>query len=145
MLAGSVTGQPLWGVSEQEAAHLHSVVSILPSEKGHGSLQAAYRLSVRPVPPVPGDLLADPELDEASAVGVYGQPCPVEIRAIVAGSGDAFAIVSNGQEQSLVRAGDHLKSSWGRGRIVSIVANTLVIRHGGVVKNCHFSPLDRGR
>ncbi len=93
------------------------------------SLRPLYRLEVIEVPEPPAHIAAPPS---ATQIG----DCPVEVRAIVSGEGEAFAVVASGSTSELVRAGDGVRTPAGWVAVTAIEADHVVVRHGEATRRC---------
>ena len=91
--------------------------AISPSDGG--ALPRGYRLAVAPVPPPPA-------FTDATAPAPFERGCPVEVRAVIAGNDDPFALVALAGKSQVVRAGSGLSAD---GRLLSVAA----IEDGAVV------------
>jgi hypothetical protein len=123
---------------------MHNVLADVPLEETllskFGLLQSGYRLRVMPeVPPKPADFMSSIESDDVRDDKGEQIGCPLDVRAIVRGTDDSFAVVVTPESRKIIRRGDRVSTTWGYARVVSITEHTVSLRHRGVPVNCPFS------
>lgn len=116
-------------------------------------LWSAYRLRVAELPEPPADVTYAPALGEGPIMAPLG--CPFEVRAIIAGGGDAFAIVAEARvgvgsdedsaETRLVRTGDtveiigNIATARGRATITAITKRAVELELNAAAIRCEFN------
>ena len=110
------------GVQTATPSKVHSLRPLAAS-----GLERAYGIAVVEVPPPPADLLAVYRAEQSP----QRRACPVDVRAVVDGPDEAFAILSLGDDSRLVRPGQSLRVRGVDMYVAAVVAGRVVLRSGG--------------
>lgn len=131
--SGLVLGMVLSGDAAPPPVPLVAVAPAAP-------LRPAYHLKVATVPEPPSDVarVSTADTEEATApLGPAGvSHCPLDVRAIIEGGEESFAIVSDDGNSRIVRPGDSMRTTRGWVSVLSISKSLVRVRHRGTVKRC---------